>query len=210
MTDFAHFFHNRRKDALVLMMVGSIGTGIVPPQYFGIVERFSVFAAVGFNAVLGMYLFNGFSRGSRPAEGETEMPEIKTNVLTAGIFLELYTSVGWEPPCEAQVRAALQNSLATFTAFDGGKPVGMARLIGDGGMSFYIKDFAVLPSHHGKGIGIGLIRALEGHIRDTVGPGWAVSLELISTKEAVPFYRRMGFEERPCEWDGPGMMKMLR
>ena len=46
--------------ALVLMMVGSIGTGIVPPQYFGIVERFSVFAAVGFNAVLGWYLFNGF------------------------------------------------------------------------------------------------------------------------------------------------------
>ena len=38
----------------------------------------------------------------------------------------------------------------------------------------------------------------------------AVSLELISTKEALPFYRRMGFEERPCEWDGPGMMKMLR
>ena len=46
--------------ALVLMMVGSIGTGIVPPQYFGIVERFSVFAAVEFNAVLGWYLFNGF------------------------------------------------------------------------------------------------------------------------------------------------------
>lgn len=48
--------------ALVMMMIGSIGTGVVPPQYFGIVERFSVFAAVGFNAVLGLYLFNGFWR----------------------------------------------------------------------------------------------------------------------------------------------------
>ena len=47
--------------ALAMMMIGSIGTGIAPPQYFGIVERFSVFAAVGFNAVLGLYLFNGFS-----------------------------------------------------------------------------------------------------------------------------------------------------
>ena len=46
--------------ALVLMLIGSIGTGIVPPEYFGMVERFSVFAAVGFNTVLGMYLFNGF------------------------------------------------------------------------------------------------------------------------------------------------------
>ena len=26
----------------------------------GVVERFSVFAAVGFNAVLGLYLFGGF------------------------------------------------------------------------------------------------------------------------------------------------------
>lgn len=46
--------------ALGMMMVGSIGTGIVPTLYFGIVERFSVFAAVGFNAVLGWYLFSGF------------------------------------------------------------------------------------------------------------------------------------------------------
>ena len=138
------------------------------------------------------------------------MLEIKANILTAEIFLELYTSVGWEPPCEAQVRTALQNSLATFAAFENGKPVGMARLIGDGGMSFYIKDFAILPSHQGKGIGTKLIAALEKYIRDTVAPGWAVSLELISTKEAVKFYRGKGFEERPCEWDGPGMFKMIR
>ena len=46
--------------ALLMMMVGAIGKGAVPPQYFGIVERFSVFAAVGFNAVCGIYLFMGF------------------------------------------------------------------------------------------------------------------------------------------------------
>ena len=47
--------------ALAMMMVGAIGQGVVPPRYFGIVERFSVFAAVGFNAVRGLYLFGGFS-----------------------------------------------------------------------------------------------------------------------------------------------------
>ena len=34
----------------------------VPPEYFGVVERLSVFAAVGFNAVLGIYLFTGFGK----------------------------------------------------------------------------------------------------------------------------------------------------
>ena len=47
--------------ALAMMMIGAIGQGAVPPQYFGIVERFSVFAAVGFNAVLGIYLFRNFA-----------------------------------------------------------------------------------------------------------------------------------------------------
>ena len=46
--------------ALVMMMIGAVGQKAVPPQYFGIVERFSVFAAVGFNAVCGIYLFMGF------------------------------------------------------------------------------------------------------------------------------------------------------
>ena len=46
--------------ALALMLAGAIGTGVVPLRYFGIVERFSVFAATGFTAVLGVYLFLGF------------------------------------------------------------------------------------------------------------------------------------------------------
>ena len=46
--------------ALAMMFVGAIGKSAVSPDYFGIVERFSVFAAVGFNAVLGVYLLNGF------------------------------------------------------------------------------------------------------------------------------------------------------
>ena len=43
--------------ALAMMMVGAIGQGVVPPSLFGVVERFSVFAAVGFDAVLGLWLF---------------------------------------------------------------------------------------------------------------------------------------------------------
>lgn len=46
--------------SLAMMFVGAIGTGVVPAAYFGIMERFSVFAATGFNAVLGIELFLGF------------------------------------------------------------------------------------------------------------------------------------------------------
>lgn len=48
--------------ALALMLMGAVGTNVVPPEFFGIPERFSVFAATGFNAVLGIYLFRGFEK----------------------------------------------------------------------------------------------------------------------------------------------------
>ena len=45
--------------ALCMMLVGAIGMKLVPAQAFGVVERFSVFAATGFNAALGVHLFCG-------------------------------------------------------------------------------------------------------------------------------------------------------
>jgi len=104
----------------------------------------------------------------------------------------------------------LEGSLATFCAYDGDTPVGMARLIGDGGMSYYIKDFAVRPENQGKGIGQMLMNAMECWVKEQLQPGWAVSLELISSKGREPFYEKFGFEQRPCDWDGSGMFKMIR
>lgn len=136
--------------------------------------------------------------------------EVSVNTLTPELFLDLYTSVGWEPPGIPQVREALKNTMATFTAYENDNAVGMARLIGDGGMSFYIKDFVVIPAYQSQGIGAILMESMEKYIKEKIEPNWAVSLELISTKEAVGFYKKNGFEERPCEWDGPGMFKMIR
>ena len=43
--------------ALGMMLVGAVGMKLVGAAYFGVVERFSVFAATGFNAALGLHLF---------------------------------------------------------------------------------------------------------------------------------------------------------
>lgn len=50
--------------ALGMMLVGALGVKLVPAEYFGVVERFSVFAATGFNAALGLHLF--FSKSDEP------------------------------------------------------------------------------------------------------------------------------------------------
>lgn len=135
---------------------------------------------------------------------------VLNNKLTPELFLELYQSVGWDAPGLDQITMALENSFATFCVYDGEGPVGMARLLGDGGMSFYIKDFAVRPEYQGKGVGRMLMEAMESYITASVRDGWVVSLELISSKGREPFYEKFGFEQRPCDWDGAGMFKMLR
>ena len=53
--------------ALAMMLIGAVGQGVVPLAFFGVVERFSVFAAVGFDAVLGLQLFGGFGAGGGTA-----------------------------------------------------------------------------------------------------------------------------------------------
>ena len=57
-----------------MMMVGAIGKDAVPPWYFGIVGRFSIFAAVGFNTVCGIYLFRGFEDKQSYNEQENTPP----------------------------------------------------------------------------------------------------------------------------------------
>ncbi|KFI58466.1 GNAT family N-acetyltransferase [Bifidobacterium choerinum] len=140
---------------------------------------------------------------------------IQQDTLTPELFLTLYRSVGWDAPGIDQMHVALANSTATVTAYAAEseadpEPVSMVRLIGDGGMSFYVKDFAVVPAMQSQGVGAALIDALERHVRSLIEPGWAVSLELISSQGAVAFYERHGFERRPNDWDGPGMFTMIR
>lgn len=44
---------------LAAMIIGPVGTGLLPASVFGLFERIGTFSVVVFNAVLGMYLFFG-------------------------------------------------------------------------------------------------------------------------------------------------------
>lgn len=92
--------------------------------------------------------------------------QIRMNTLTPELFLDMYQSVGWEPPGLEQVATALSNTLVAFTCYDQDRPVGMVRLIGDGGMSFYIKDFAVIPAYQRRGAGKLLMAAVEQYVKE--------------------------------------------
>ena len=75
---------------------------------------------------------------------------VQINELSPDLYLCLYRSVGWDAPGLDQIEKALEGSLATFCACDGDMPVGMARLIGDGGMSFLSRILPFCRTIRGK------------------------------------------------------------
>jgi GNAT superfamily N-acetyltransferase len=121
----------------------------------------------------------------------------------AADYNRLRAAVGWGRLDLALVSAALPHSLYGVCAFVGETLVGMARVIGDGGLVFYIQDVIVLPDHQGQGIGARMMAAVMEYIRAHASQNSVIGL--MSAKGKENFYTRYGFSARPNEKLGCGM-----
>ena len=134
---------------------------------------------------------------------------ILDNELQADDFIRLFASAGWGEVPKDMVETSLANSYATFSVKSGDKVIAMARLLGDGAMSFFLKDLVVDPDCQGCGIGRVLLTHVEEYIRAKLKPGWKGYLQLVSAKGKEEFYQRLGYIAHPHEHSGPGMSKWL-
>lgn len=119
-------------------------------------------------------------------------------------FNALRAAVGWERHSSQAVRQALKNThyLVKAQAADG-KVIGMARIIGDIGVNFYIQDVIVLPEYQGTGLGKKLMDKVMGYIKKKAKPGCFIGLMSAVGKEG--FYEKYGFIKRPANGLGYGM-----
>lgn len=124
-------------------------------------------------------------------------------------FIRLFEDAGWGTLPLDVVAIVLENSWATFTVESGGPVIAMARLLGDGAMSFFLKDVVVEHAHRGQGVGRLLIAHIEAYIRQRLHPGCEGYLQLVSAKGCEGFYRQLGYALHPHEHSGAGMSKWL-
>ena len=89
----------------------------------------------------------------------------------------------------------------TITHHD--QPIGMGRIIGDGGCHFEIVDVCVLPGHRGRGFGRAIMTALTAEL-DRRAPATAY-VSLIADGDAHRLYRKYGFTDT-----GPDSIGMYR
>ena len=131
------------------------------------------------------------------------------NQLSATDFIRLFASAGWgELPFDL-VEATLRGSWATFSVCKEGQTIAMARLLGDGAMSFFLKDFVVEPSYQGQGIGRALLTYMENYIAKQLKTDCPGYLQLVSAKGKEAFYERCGYAIHPHEHSGAGMSKWI-
>ncbi len=124
---------------------------------------------------------------------------VKYNELTAEEFIILWESVWGQAPSLEQTALAMEHTLFRVSVFDGEKIIAMARMIGDMGLNYYIKDVVVRPEYQGKGIGKMLIHELLKFVNDNGISGTGIFVELCAMPDKIPFYEKFGFDSNEAQ-----------
>lgn len=138
-------------------------------------------------------------------EEQKDMDISYVNNISVEDYNALRKSVNWINVTEKRASIALKNSFYICVAVSGGKPVGMARIVSDGGYTYFITDVIVKPEYQGNHIGVELIKRVLDYIKKDVMDGETVMVSLMAAYERESFYERFGFHTRPFGNHGPGM-----
>lgn len=134
-------------------------------------------------------------------------------VFSHTISIENYNalreSVDFIPILPARAKVALANSLYIVVISHGDQPVGMARVIGDGGYAFFICDVIVRPEYQSQGLGRKLIENVLAWLKSIVMPGETIMVNLMSAMGKEKFYEKLGFHTRPFGNHGSGMSQWI-
>jgi ribosomal protein S18 acetylase RimI-like enzyme len=125
--------------------------------------------------------------------------QIRHNELTAEQFIELWESVWGDGPSLEQTGLAMEHTLFRVSVWDGDTIVAMARMNGDMGLDYYIKDVVVRPEYQGRGIGRMLINELMKFINDNGVKGTEIFVELCAMPDKIPFYEKFGFSANEAQ-----------
>ncbi len=109
----------------------------------------------------------------------------------AATYQHLRVAAGLSAKSAEAAARGLPNTLFAVQVLHGGAPVGMGRVIGDGGTAFQVVDIAVLPAHQGKGLGKRIMEEIAGWLGTHVPPGGYVSL--LADVPADALYAQFGF-----------------
>jgi GNAT superfamily N-acetyltransferase len=123
-----------------------------------------------------------------------DMPSVET-------YRRLRAECGLSPKTERAASQALPNTLFAVQVLFEDEPIGVGRVIGDGGCFYQVVDIAVLLPHQGRGLGKLIMAQIMRYIHEQVPESGYVSL--LADGRAQDLYARFGF--RPTAPGSVGM-----
>lgn len=114
-------------------------------------------------------------------------------VPSVEVFRRLRPDAGLSDKDPRAVALALPNTWHGVILQHEGEPIGMGRVIGDGGTAFQIVDMCVHPAHQGRGLGKRIMAALAEEL-ERRAPATAY-VSLIADGPARFLYERFGFAD---------------
>ena len=129
--------------------------------------------------------------------------------ISVKAYNDMRIAVGWRKLDEQQAQTGLEHSVYTIAAYDEEKPVGMARIVGDGGYMYLIVDVMVLPAYQRKGIGRQMLNRVNSWLDQQSEGGLCIMVNLMATSGNEGFYEKLGYVTRPNDTMGAGMVRWI-
>lgn len=117
--------------------------------------------------------------------------ELRTEIPAVNDYIEIRLKAGLSRKSEEAATVGLKNSIFGVVVYFNNVPIGIGRIIGDGGCFFEITDMAVLPEHQHKGVGTLIMNALVTWLMENAPATAYVSL--MADHGTPEFYAKFGF-----------------
>ena len=118
--------------------------------------------------------------------------------LTPELFVQVLneSGLGARRPVNDRERMAkmVEHGNLTMVAWDGDRPVGVARGLTDFVYCCYLSDLAISEEYQKQGIGREMLRQLKEHLGDQV------TLLLLAAPAAKDYYSHIGFDKVENGW----------
>jgi GNAT superfamily N-acetyltransferase len=116
---------------------------------------------------------------------------LKNEIPSVADYIAIRLAAGLSRKSKEAARIGLARSLFGVVVYHDAEPIGIGRVIGDGGCFFEVTDIAVLPAHQKKGVGDLIMKAIMEYLH-THAPKTAY-VSLMADHGTPHFYKRYGF-----------------
>jgi GNAT superfamily N-acetyltransferase len=130
-------------------------------------------------------------------------PTLVEDVPSAAEYIELRRIMGSPEVSQEAANKTVTGALFTVCLREEARLLGIARVVGDGVLYFYISDVIVSPELRGRGYGVLLMEAVLSYLRRAAHPG--AMIVVVPLKGRETFYEHFGFKRCPDGRFGVGM-----